>query len=769
MPRAANGVYTRVSNSFSEPVEGTVIDPDDANALFDDQDDTGFNNLPVQILSRSVTNPAYGATGDGSTNDTAAVQAALNALAGGICYFPAGTYSVTHIDLPANVHMIGDGIGKTTIKCRSAPSAGTDWIYSATPSGIEIEGITFDGNGNLTNLASGHQANVVPCVYLVGGSNVSVHDNAFIGWDTCGFETNTTDTVSVRNNIVTRSVGSPGYLVSPTGSGTDGAITSGTASFTSASASFQVADQGKIIRVVGAGVGGIPLVTTILTRNSATNVTLSINASATVSGATYQYGGNPVGNYGIFLAGTGTVDSDNLANFVVDGNIVTNSSIAISGHDGVVSNNIVSGHGFGAGIHTQGLASNFNVDIIGNTCFNGLHSQDTAGAYPGGIENWAPGGSVSNNSCYGNWGPGISVAAKAVYSGNICYNNGQSGVTGSAGISSFYQDATFNANGALIVGNKCYDNQTPKTQAYGYFENSNLIGVGADINLIGNDFGDNLTADTLLRSMTRSSNMASTVTINAGGFSGGTIDSAAITGVNPLTVLNVGPGAFNLQLRPNATMTGNRILNLAMDANRTLTLGGDISVTGNLTTSAGVTFSGPFVYSGGSTFTLSTSGVVTLTATSDTSIGRGQYLGTATNDSATAGNIGEFMSASLVSGSAVSLTNNTAITVTSISLTAGDWDVSGVTVYKFGASTTVNECDANISTTNNSFDGTVGTFSTQVYPSTFTPGSSVTPGVPTLAVRKSLSGTTTVYLIAFCTFATSTASAFGFIRARRVR
>lgn len=38
MPRAATGVFTRVANTFSNPVVGTVIDQDDADALFDDYD-----------------------------------------------------------------------------------------------------------------------------------------------------------------------------------------------------------------------------------------------------------------------------------------------------------------------------------------------------------------------------------------------------------------------------------------------------------------------------------------------------------------------------------------------------------------------------------------------------------------------------------------------------------------------------------------------------------------------------------------------------------
>lgn len=59
MPRnPTTGVFTRVSNSFSEPVVNTVIEPVDANALFDDYD-AAFNaavpDEPTQVTTGSAT------------------------------------------------------------------------------------------------------------------------------------------------------------------------------------------------------------------------------------------------------------------------------------------------------------------------------------------------------------------------------------------------------------------------------------------------------------------------------------------------------------------------------------------------------------------------------------------------------------------------------------------------------------------------------------------------------------------------------------------
>jgi len=58
----------------------------------------------------------YGAVGDGTTNDTAAIQAAINAAAGSAfsggrsVYLPGGTYAIgSTLNLPANVRLYGDG------------------------------------------------------------------------------------------------------------------------------------------------------------------------------------------------------------------------------------------------------------------------------------------------------------------------------------------------------------------------------------------------------------------------------------------------------------------------------------------------------------------------------------------------------------------------------------------------------------------------------------------------------------------------------------
>lgn len=142
--------------------------------------------------------------------------------------------------------------------------------------------------------------------------------------------------------------------------------------------------------------------------------------------------------------------------------------------------------------------------------------------------------------------------------------------------------------------------------------------------------------------------------------------------------------------------------------------------------------------------------------------------GAPTNSSAAAGFIGETIDGS---GSGVALTSNTAANVASISLTAGDWEVSG-TVSIIGASgTNYTFFEGSIGTvsatrnTNVPFFGSIQCPTGGLVPATL--GGSNVMVIP--PVRVSLSATTTYYLVAFDLHTISTSSASGAIHARRAR
>lgn len=136
-------------------------------------------------------------------------------------------------------------------------------------------------------------------------------------------------------------------------------------------------------------------------------------------------------------------------------------------------------------------------------------------------------------------------------------------------------------------------------------------------------------------------------------------------------------------------------------------------------------------------------------------------VGTTTNNNANAGSVGEFVTAT---GTAVSLTTSTQANITSVSLTAGDWDVYGNVVYTPAGSTVLSQAAASVSSTSatlmaspnqtlSNYNTAAGTGQTQAAPS----------------VRFSLASTTTVFLVGFAIFSTSTLTATGIIQARRRR
>jgi len=176
------------------------------------------------------------------------------------------------------------------------------------------------------------------------------------------------------------------------------------------------------------------------------------------------------------------------------------------------------------------------------------------------------------------------------------------------------------------------------------------------------------------------------------------------------------------------------------------------------------------VIDGDSGFTTDGAGNVTgvSVAFSDNTKG---IVGTTTNDDAGAGYVGEYISSIVLSGSPVSLTTTVSANVTSISLTAGDWDVYGQ-IYFSGTATDTSGFSAGITATSATMPSAASLTDAQSLSIIQNGTGFPTAGqmiVPTIPARVSLSGTTTYYLVAACAFLGGTAGAAGTIRARRVR
>jgi hypothetical protein len=126
--------------------------------------------------------------------------------------------------------------------------------------------------------------------------------------------------------------------------------------------------------------------------------------------------------------------------------------------------------------------------------------------------------------------------------------------------------------------------------------------------------------------------------------------------------------------------------------------------------------------------------------------------------------VGEFPTPTNLVG--VSMTTNTPTNVASISLTAGDWDVTGVVTYLPAASTVIQGVFNGISAVSATLpSANTGGYSEFIL--TFATGQNQAILAP--VVRLTLATTTTIYLVGQANFTTSTCAADGFIRARRVR
>lgn len=114
----------------------------------------------------NVRNATYGATGDGSTDDTTAIGLAITAAGSKILYFPEGTYMVSGLTIATAMEIwLADG---ATIKLIAGSD--TDIIAITTTGNVSIHGGTLDGN------ASNQTANTCVAICATDISNITTKD-----------------------------------------------------------------------------------------------------------------------------------------------------------------------------------------------------------------------------------------------------------------------------------------------------------------------------------------------------------------------------------------------------------------------------------------------------------------------------------------------------------------------------------------------------------------------------------------------------------------
>lgn len=165
----------------------------------------------------------------------------------------------------------------------------------------------------------------------------------------------------------------------------------------------------------------------------------------------------------------------------------------------------------------------------------------------------------------------------------------------------------------------------------------------------------------------------------------------------------------------------------------------------------------------GATGTTSTNLVFSTSPTITTA----NLVGTATNNNAAAGSVGEVIESQILAASAVALTTSTTANITSISLTAGDWVVWGNFNLTPAGASSISFQSAGITSTSATLPTRPA--SGAITWQTLAMGGGAVNDGPVGMVRFSLASTTTIYLVIQVAWTTSTMAAYGYLGARRTR
>jgi hypothetical protein len=139
-----------------------------------------------------------------------------------------------------------------------------------------------------------------------------------------------------------------------------------------------------------------------------------------------------------------------------------------------------------------------------------------------------------------------------------------------------------------------------------------------------------------------------------------------------------------------------------------------------------------------------------------------EIQGTTAGGNATTGYVGEYIASQILPANQISVTSNVTFNLTSISLTAGDWDVTGNIYYNQGGAAIMSNAAAGISFVSETFnDNSVSSQCNTTLTSDL--------GLPVVTQRFNVTTTTTVYLVGEASFSAGTVNASGILSARRVR
>lgn len=197
----ANGTLTDGSNTNDRNLERLLTPGNAQETSIRDVVNAAILEFEHTAKVRNAKGDPYLARGDGTTNDSAALQNAISAGASSIVYLPAGTYRVANpvaglLLTVSNTVIRGAGASATTIKANT----GASYVLSSSGvvENVVIEDITFDGNGGTVAACiafyGAHWRNVTfrRCRFVCTGTyGVIAQDSRGTSFVDCEFITNT--------------------------------------------------------------------------------------------------------------------------------------------------------------------------------------------------------------------------------------------------------------------------------------------------------------------------------------------------------------------------------------------------------------------------------------------------------------------------------------------------------------------------------------------------------------------------------------------------
>lgn len=440
------------------------------------------------IVDAPVNVQDYGATGDGVTNDTAAVQAAIDAVvAGGTLYFPSGIYlvdvntqsctltdgtDVSKCALLIDTAMRVTGDAGAQLKAKEGASAATDNYIVSCTANVIFDNIYFNGDRSNVTSSYGIQLNasestVQNCVFNdFDGSPVVAQGTGPSGMidriDVSGnsFENNGNtiflawvDRFKLNNNTIYNA--SEGFDLDKyckngqingnsfetfRGTGADAAIEiNGGDSITVANNSIRNFKDGIILNAKNTGGADYYSTGITVTGNTVENSTgYGLTVGAQLSGLESLRDSTIVGN--VFK--NCTIDGANLRgkNVIFSNNALVNNTrgglLVSNGTRLVISGNVITDNSqYGIQVESASIAqitvtSNIIADNNSDTGYNGIQMSDVTSA------------SVSNNTITGAHDHGIRVQGTGTV--NLSGNTVTGATTGSVRIAS---TTTWTVNG----------------------------------------------------------------------------------------------------------------------------------------------------------------------------------------------------------------------------------------------------------------------------------------------------------------------------------